>query len=175
MTDTPDPLPESLERLLAPPPPGEADTLQRAVFARTEAVLWRRRAVRRLAYAVGLAACYLAGLLSARWLSAPEPVERIVIVPSAPQVAPEAARAASAAELERKARIDVERQADFYRRAGDLYASEQGDLKAALRCYGRALDAGSEEDLAVSANDHWLLMAIKDAREKEKRNAQTEQ
>src|SRR5262245_10032003 len=166
MTDTPDPLPDPLERLLAPPPPGEADTLRRAVFARTEAVLRRRRAVRRLALAGALAACYLAGLLSARWLSPPEPVERIVTVRPAPQEAPEAARAESAAELERKARADAARQADFYRRAGDLYATEQGDLGSALRCYGRALDASSEEDLAVSADDHWLLMAIKDAREK---------
>ena len=63
----------------------------------------------------------------------------------------------------------------IYRRAADVYATEQGDLESALRCYSRSLDAGTDEDLAISPDDHWLLMAIKDARQKEKNDARTSQ
>ena len=66
-----------------------------------------------------------------------------------------------------------ERRGDLYRRAGDLYATEQGDLSSALRCYSESLDAGNEKDLTISTDDHWLLMAIKDARQKEKNDART--
>jgi hypothetical protein len=178
MTDTPEPC-DPLERLLAPPAVAADEELRPTVLARTAAVLRRRRAARRIVYAAGLAACYLAGLLSARWLSPAEPLERVVVVRPTPDRSPpapgKAERPESAADLERKARADEGRRADLYRRAGDLYAGEQGDLEAALRCYSRSLDASAEEDLAPAPDDHWLLMAIKDAREKEKQNAEHEQ
>jgi hypothetical protein len=75
---------------------------------------------------------------------------------------------ARAGNLEQQARANGARRSALYRRAGDVYANEQGDLEAALRCYGRSLDDRPREDLHISPADHWLLMAIKDAREKEK-------
>ncbi len=45
--------------------------------------------------------------------------------------------------------------------------SEEADPQSALRCYAAALDEGKPDDLNVSADDSWLLMAIKNARKKE--------
>jgi hypothetical protein len=66
---------------------------------------------------------------------------------------------------------DLKAQAALYRRAGDLYLSAENDPAAAVRCYGNALDAGGEADLSVAPSDNWLLMTIKNARQKEKRHA----
>jgi hypothetical protein len=55
--------------------------------------------------------------------------------------------------------------------AGDRYLNEAGDPEAALRCYRRALDAASDEQTRFSPDDNWLVMALKNAREKEARHA----
>jgi hypothetical protein len=60
---------------------------------------------------------------------------------------------------------------DLYRRAGDRYLDSEADPESALRCYGQALDAGGAADRAVSSEDSWLLMAIKNARQKENSHA----
>ncbi len=49
--------------------------------------------------------------------------------------------------------------------------TEEIDPQSALRCYSNALDNGTEQDLAISSEDNWLLMAIKDARLKERNHA----
>ncbi len=59
----------------------------------------------------------------------------------------------------------------MYKQAGDRYMTEQSDPQSALRCYGNALDNGTEQDRSISTDDNWLLMAIKDARQKEKSHA----
>jgi hypothetical protein len=64
-----------------------------------------------------------------------------------------------------------EDRSERYRRAGDRYLTDENDPLSALRCYGNALDAGSEGDLTISTSDNWLLMAIKSAREKEQSDA----
>ena len=172
MTNTPEP--ESLppHPLLAAPAPRTDGRLREAVLAKTARVLRRRRFIRRLAHAATLAACFFAGLLTAEWRRPAAPPREREIVTAAPSPAP-APPAAEPAELERLAKRSPERRGDLYRRAGDLYATEQGDLSSALRCYREALDAGDEKNLAISADDHWLLMAIKDARQKEKNDART--
>jgi hypothetical protein len=58
-------------------------------------------------------------------------------------------------------------RAELYRQAGDRYLEAEADPEAALRCYGRSLDAGGAEGLTVALDDNWLLMAIKDARRRE--------
>jgi hypothetical protein len=55
--------------------------------------------------------------------------------------------------------------------AGDRCLNDIGDPEAALRCYERALNAASDDEVRFSADDNWLLMAIKNAREKEARHA----
>jgi hypothetical protein len=64
-----------------------------------------------------------------------------------------------------------ERRTEQYLRAGAEYLKEESDPQSALRCYRQALDAGSDADLVVRPDDDWLLMAIKDARKKEKSDA----
>jgi hypothetical protein len=59
----------------------------------------------------------------------------------------------------------------LYRRAADRYLEEEGDVGSAVRCYGRALDEGGGRDLAIAPGDSWLLMVIKNARQKEKDDA----
>ena len=71
-------------------------------------------------------------------------------------------------------RAGDDRRAAVYRQAGDRYLAEGGDLESALRCYRNALDAGPEEGTTISADDTWLMMVLKDARQKEKRNAPTD-
>ena len=65
---------------------------------------------------------------------------------------------------------DSERAA-LLRQAGDRYLTEAADPEAALRCYSRALDADTEDNAKFSPDDNWLLMAIKNAREKEAHRA----
>jgi hypothetical protein len=66
---------------------------------------------------------------------------------------------------------NTDRQMIIYQEAGDRYLEEERDPLEALRCYGNALDSAGGEDLAISPNDTWLMMAIKNARQKEKRDA----
>ena len=72
-----------------------------------------------------------------------------------------------------RARVSKDAQAGLYRLAGDRYFEEAGDVQAALRCYRRALDSASPDDLAISENDNWLLIELKKARLEGKNHAQT--
>jgi hypothetical protein len=59
-----------------------------------------------------------------------------------------------------------------WRRTGDYHLRESGDISRAVRDYARALDSASDEERAISpAQDDWLLMALKDARAKEREHA----
>jgi HSP20 family molecular chaperone IbpA len=40
-----------------------------------------------------------------------------------------------------------------------------------MRCYRGALENASEEDLQISAEDNWLLIELKKAKQKEKQYA----
>jgi hypothetical protein len=91
----------------------------------------------------------------------PEPPKE-PIAPEAPAVA-----------LEWKAIDSPQPRPDLYRQAGDRYLDDEGDPESALRCYSQALDAGSAADRAVASEDSWLLMAIKNARQKEQRYAKS--
>jgi len=73
--------------------------------------------------------------------------------------------------LEWRAIDHPEQAGTAYRAAGDRYLAENADPGAAARCYGSALSAGPAEDLTIDPNDSWLMMAIKDARQKEARDA----
>ncbi len=168
MTDTPERDP--LDELLAPPGPVDAAALRQSLLAETARRLTRRRWLRRTALAAALAACYAAGLLTthllapatpARDTSAPVVREQNDTPPPAP-VAVAPPRPEGEHPAERAARL---------REAGDRYLNEQGDPEAALNCYSKSLSAGTADDAKFSPDDSWLLMAIKNAREKETRHA----
>jgi hypothetical protein len=173
----------AIEQLLnAGSPVGAGEELRQSLLRRTRRVVRRRRRVRQAALVAAFIACYAGGLASARWISsrAPEPAQVIALPPPSPtppapkEVEPVAvARAASPVELEWQALDHPEKRWELYRRAGDLYLNESGDLQAALRCYRGALEAAPAEGLRVSAQDSWLLMALKEAKQKEKDHAST--
>jgi hypothetical protein len=58
----------------------------------------------------------------------------------------------------------------LFKLAGDRYLSELCDTEAALRCYRNALDLASDADAVVASDDSWLLIALKQAKAKEKRD-----
>jgi hypothetical protein len=174
MTDTPDRDPcEHLGRI-GPPPP--ADRLREALWRRLRRRLRRGRWWKRAAVAAALAACYAAGFGTARLAPEPAPAPSTVVVvddgsrphddgmtPPAPPDSP--------LGQEWQALDSPEQRPEAYREAGDRYVAEEADYQSAVRCYREALDAGSERDLAIQPDDSWLLMVLKDARQKEKRDA----
>jgi len=159
-----------LDALLGPPPPADDWALRRSLLARTQRALrWRRR-WRRLGAASALAACLALGMLTVCWAPAPvEPLPLPARVERTP--GPLEPQPLSAVALEWRAIDAPVQQAELYREAGDRYLGAESDPQGAVRCYTAALDEGKPEDLNISAEDSWLLMAIKEARQKEKNDA----
>jgi len=153
------------------------ESLQVALRQQTTRVLHRQRQMRRLVIAGMAAACYAAGLAT-MWLLVPRTVattdlvpqhvvivERIATPPHLEEKLPE-----SAAIQEKEALAKPEQRATLLRRAGDLYLEKEQDIAAALRCYTQAFAAVGPEALEFSPEDNWLVMAIKNARRKERMN-----
>jgi hypothetical protein len=167
---------DPLEDLLAPPPAAGDEGLRERLLGQTTRLLRRRRRLRRLAWAAALAASCIAATLAVWWAARPAP-PGLVVPPSGgggeDRLKAELPTEPTAVAVEERAADDddLRTQAAHYRRAGELYLSAENDPAAALRCYGNALDAGGEEELSVSPADDWLLMAIKNARQKERRHA----
>ncbi len=189
MSDHPHPQPDPLETWLAGQPAlTPSGALEQAVLRRTQSVLRRRRWLRRTAYAAALAACYAAGLLTMKVLHSPQPAVPTVIVRTDPEPQPPAAvpqkdvapsKPPSAAPvsplaLEWQAVDSREKRPDLYRQAGDRYLQEDGDIQSAVRCYRNMLNAAPEEAATISVDDNWLLMALKDAQQKEKRRGKSD-
>jgi hypothetical protein len=173
---------DPVERFLQSPPRAEDGLSWRdTLLARTNGVLRRRRIVRRVTAGAALAACFLAGGLVA-WLVKPEssPAQPADIAanpipaPKAPEESktPKAVQSRVPAVAQEWSAFDASAQrARKFREAGDRYLQESQDIEAALRCYRQALDAGGDEELIVTPSDSWLLIALKDARQKEKNHA----
>ncbi len=179
-TDLRSDLPERdlCDELLTPAaPPSDLTPLRERVLRRTLRWLRARRYLRRVALVAALAACWAGGMLTMRWLSPPTPP-----APPAPEIVqkqplpvePRPESAPSAQALEWQA-VDGarEQQAVLYHKAADVFLTEEHDPLSAMRCYRGELDAAPEQVQTISPDDEWLLMAIKDARKKEKRNAKT--
>jgi hypothetical protein len=174
---TPDPPERDLcDELLAPPaPPSDLAPLREQILRRTTRRLrWRRR-LRRLALVAALAACWAGGMLTMRWLSPTPAAPPPVVQTSAPSVEtlPPSSPIPTARALEWKAIDSDKERAALSIAAGDAYLKQEYDPLSAVRCYGRSLDAAPEQVQTSSTDDEWLLMAIKDARKKEKRDAKT--
>jgi hypothetical protein len=178
--------PDPLDGMLRPPSPPDNKALRQAVYTRTRRVLHRRRRLWQLAYAAGLLVSFALGAAVVRMTISGE--RGRVSAPSAqapnPQTQPLGAQALGALTRPRSPSPDEsplarewiafdseDHRAERYREAGNRYMTEENDLQSALRCFSNALDNGTEQDLVISADDNWLLMAIKDARQKEKKHA----
>ena len=155
--------------------------LRPALLAGTTRVLRRRRWRRRAGGAAAAAACYLAGVLTMQFAapagapprpeSAHQPSPPALPEPPAVVAGAVVPEDDSALALEWRAFESVERRAELYRRAGDRYLGLEGDMQSALRCYRQALDANPEASWMISPTDNWLLVALKEARQKEKSHA----
>src|SRR5262245_3236782 len=169
MTNTPerDPLAE----LLAAPGPVDAEALRQSLLAETTRRLPRPRRLRVAALAAALAACYVAGLLTMYPLRpAPPPRAGRPAEPHAETVpAPVAQKTPDppAVEPQPSQPLDSSQRAALLRQQGDHYLNEENDPESALQTYAKALNVGSADDAKFSPDDNWLLMAIKNAREKE--------
>jgi hypothetical protein len=160
------------------------ERLRLAVQQKTLGVIRRRRWLRLGSWLAGLAACYLAGVLT-MWMwpgseanqtvataPAQSPPTQANLAPSAPEPKnptmaqpPETALA-----LEWKALDSMEKQPDLFRLAGDKYLQDN-NIESATRCYRGALQGASDQDLKISVNDNWLFMSLKQAKQEEKRYA----
>jgi hypothetical protein len=181
MNDTPH-LPDDLLGSIpqAPANPVLRQELLHRTLRRLRLRLWLRRGT----LAASLAACYAAGLATMHFWSSPPaanttpdsmvsanttpgpPVESL----PGPQLPPDSEVAPEILE-QWGPLVSADQRAALLRRAGDRYLSEANDLQGALRCYRQYLDSASEHELAISTDDNWFLMSLKDARLKEKRDA----
>jgi hypothetical protein len=154
---------DPLADLLGPPPPPPQGELRRELLERTTRALRRQRLRRRLGGVAALVAAYAAGLLTVAALTPPE---RPAAPPRFARSADAPVPATSPTGLEWRALEQPEQAGQLYRRAADGYLAE-GDGGNAARCYGNTLDEAGPAGLEVSADDSWLLIAIKHARKKE--------
>jgi len=161
---------DDLEPLLTPTTPESArrDELLR----QTTAVLRRRRRLRRLAWAGAMAACYAAGALTTYLALRPRPTETPVVAGPVDPPAPEP-ESPKPPPWERQPKPDPRAVAEAERRLwAEHYRAEgrrrerDGDWEAALAYYRRWLDAGGDRT-DVDADDSWLVIALKRARQEE--------
>jgi hypothetical protein len=173
-----DPVDQFLETDFTGPAP---QPLHQTLLAQTTRLLQRRGRWRRLAWAGALAACFLAGMVTmALWRPAepdlqetqrpaprdiPQPPEKSEPEKPTPELP------ASLVDLEWHAFDSRDNRATLFFQVGRRYLEEQNDLDGALRCYRQALDAAPQEELAIRPDDNWLVMALKEARQKEKNDA----
>jgi hypothetical protein len=180
---------DELDNLLTPTPVPSAPELRSMIWQRTAGVQRRRRWMRFARTAAFLAACYVAGAATVWWWQAepapannsksstdvppPLPLPNSGPAPAPPGAVDDPYRDDPPQIIEQwAARAEGRRRVELYRRAGDLYYERLADHAAAIRCYRRALDAGTAADLVVRADkDNWLLMSLKMARLKERRDA----
>jgi hypothetical protein len=182
--------PDSPEDLLAGLPPAlPSDAFQKALLLRTTKLLRRRLRLKRWSLALALVACYAAGAATMRWAmdvpaSAGKPLgqpagEALTQAPSPgpserPALSePTPTRPLSAADLEWQALDSREKRPDLFRTAGDRYLQESGDVESATRCYRSFLASSSATETAISLQDNWLLMALKQSKQREKLDAKS--
>ena len=162
--------------------PTADDNLREAVLARTIGVVRRCRRMKRCALAAGLLGCYLAGITTVGlWrsegnMSPQSPTGQPMIAEQPPQkvVPPLLPPAANP----KKQQVAAKNPSGFesWRRIGDHYLHEKGDVSLAVAGYSEAINLASQEELALSpGQDNWILMALKDARTKERNHAFSKQ
>jgi hypothetical protein len=151
------------------------DQLRAAVFARTVGVLRGRHRLKRCALAAGLLGCYLAGITTMGIVRGGREQERAAAV--GPTMT---TRSQPAAPPSRHVSGNPERQQvaatqpsgfESWRRIGDHYLRESGDISLAVAGYSEAINLASAEERRISpGQDNWLMMALKDARSKENKH-----
>src|SRR5262245_9281670 len=153
---------DPIDTLLAPSPLPEHRLLKQQLLHHTTQALRGQRRWRQLTALATLAGTYAAGLLTVVILSPQEelpPPRAIIRTITLPPRSP--------VDLEWQALEQPVTAAALYRDAGDGYLAE-ADPAEALRCYRNALEEAKPGDLDVAPGDSWLMVAIKQARQKER-------
>ena len=153
-----------------------------AVLAETLGVIRRRRRSKRCALAVSLVGCYLAGIgTMAAWRpggSGASPIaaeQAMTAEQPLPHVPPPVRPRPTDSDMRQVAAAEPN-SFESWRRIGDHYLRDSGDILLAVRGYTRALDLATDEERTISpGQDNWLLMALKDARAKERNHVRSEQ
>lgn len=153
------------------------NNLRNALLAQTVGVLRFRRRVKRFALAASLVGCYLAGVMTMGMLrsgAATEnpPTPSPMIAQSQP-VAPRSARVSAVPKKTQAAATKKPTGFESWRRIGDRYLRETGDISTAVAGYSEAIHLASAEERRISPEtDNWLVMALKlDAQSRERNNA----
>jgi hypothetical protein len=167
------------EPLLESAGPAADPALRTRILGDTNRVLRRRVWGRRIARTGAMAAYFAAGVVTlAITRPTPDPVvinvirvEKVLVEPPVQQSTEPIGPLAR--EMERDAeQLARAEAAKRFRQAGDRYFADEGNYDAALRCYRNYLDAaGPEELVPAPADDNWLLLALKNARLKERDDA----
>jgi hypothetical protein len=164
----PDPVADLLRPQSAEPDP----TFRQRLLRRTRRAVRRRAWLKRVALAVGLAACFAVGGVTTDLFLAPrhpaDPKPELIVTPPAAEQEP------TAIVLEDRAVQSGGERAALFQQAGERYLRDEDDLRAAVRCYGHALDTGTDANLSIRPEDDWLLMALKHARQEERRHVNRE-
>jgi hypothetical protein len=181
-----EPLPEPLEDFLNHPPSLAQDRATRdSILQKMSRQLQQARRPRWPMALAGAAAIALAFgsayyVYVLRTMPVPEPQPRFVKekdpTPDDTPVAPPEPKLILVKsiphprELENRA-FDVEDESTrvrLYFQAGDQYLDRFEDVQSALRCYQQAIFFCDANDLEISPNDNWLVMALKRDQRKEK-------
>jgi hypothetical protein len=153
------------------------DNLRNALLAQTVGVLRFRRRLKRCVLAASLVGCYLAGVITMGMLRAGTatenpPTPQPIVAKSQP-TAPHSTRASAAPKKTQLAAKKKPTGFESWRRIGDRYLRETGDISTAVAGYSEAIHLASAEERRISPEtDNWLVMALKlDAQSREKNNA----
>jgi hypothetical protein len=170
---------DDLDELLGPKPTGDDAAVREAVLRRTGRVVRRRPWVRRAQLAAAAALLVAAGGV-AGWLSKPTPgpvteyvvVPVAVVLPPADPAPPPPTEYVTAEQIELQAEQAADRAtaAALYRQAGDRYLADRNDSPQAARCYRLFLLRAGPDALKVTADDSWLLIALKQDQREANRN-----
>jgi hypothetical protein len=165
-------LPDPLQELLKPIAQEEPAELRARLRKQTSRSVRVRAAMRWSGIAaIGVAACLAIVLLvsqlekavrQSKLKAAPTPVaqqQQQPVEPVAADMGP--------LDLEWQAFDSQTNRAEAYFLAGNKYLEANNDLESALRCYRQALDACTELQLEITADDNWLVASLKNARRKE--------
>ncbi|MBX7103206.1 MAG: hypothetical protein K1X57_03950 [Gemmataceae bacterium] len=144
-----------------------------AVWLVTARAVARRRWGRRIRNSLALAMSFAVGMVVMLFVRpAPvgrqeQPIAAVDPPPKSDEPSADPYENDPPGRVERWAGVaEGEKRRTLFRRAGDGFL-KLGDESAALRCYRRALDGGTREELAIRVEDTWLLMTLKMARSRE--------
>jgi hypothetical protein len=156
------------------------NNLRGAVLAQTLGVVRRRRRMKRCAFAAGLLGCYLAGIttMGLLWSNAnasnSSQADQSMTAEQSPQnVIPSSSAPAIPEKSQSSAKLSG---FESWRRFGDNYLRETGDISLAVAGYSNAINRATDEELTSSSGqDNWILKALKNERIKERNHACSDQ